>query len=166
MMRNLKFMRIRANFSSLEEVELFIKIFLLVTILPFLIKLLSIPKLMKVLTPRDLRVYNNLDLEKTKDKVVKFTDYILSRNLWMYRTTCLRRSLVLYHFLRKWGMDVHICFGVRFPDGASREKLEGHAWLLYNGDIFLERDIEIAKTYKLTYCFPKINEQTVQEAIS
>lgn len=166
MMRNLKFMRIRANFSSLEEVELFIKIFLLVTILPFLIKLLSIPKLMKVLTPRDLRVYNNLDLEKTKDKVVKFTDYILSRNLWMYRTTCLRRSLVLYHFLRKWGMDVHICFGVRFPDGTSREKLKGHAWLLYNGDIFLERDIEIAKTYKLTYCFPKINEQTVQEAIS
>ncbi len=63
-------------------------------------------------------------------------------------------------------MDVHICFGVRFPDGVSREKLEGHAWLLYNGDIFLERDIEMAKAYKLTYCFPEINEQTPQEAIS
>jgi len=158
--------KIRANFNSFEEVKLFIQIFLLITILPFLIKLLSIPNLMKILTPRDLRVYKNLDSEKTKDKVVKFTDYILSRNLWMYRTTCLKRSLVLYRFLRKLGMDVHICFGVRFPDGVSREKLEGHAWLLYNGDIFLERDIEMAKAYKLTYCFPEINEQTAQEAIS
>jgi hypothetical protein len=158
--------KIRANFNSFEEVKLFIQIFLLITILPFLIKLLSIPNLMKILTPRDLRVYKNLDSEKTKDKVVKFTDYILSRNLWMYRTTCLKRSLVLYHFLRKLGMDIHICFGVRFPDGVSREKLEGHAWLLHKGDIFLERDIEMAKAYKLTYCFPEINEQTAQEAIS
>jgi hypothetical protein len=158
--------KIRANLSSFEEVGLFVEIFFLVTILPLLIKLLSIPNLMKILTPRDLRVYKNLDSEKTKDKVVKFTDYILSLNLWMYRTTCLKRSLVLYHFLRKMGMDVHICFGVRFPDGVSREKLEGHAWLLYNGDIFLERDIEMTKTYKLTYRFPEINEQTAQEAIS
>ncbi len=124
---------------------------------------------MKVITPRDLKVYKNLDLEKSKDKVVKFTDYILSRNLWIYKTKCLKRSLVLYHFLRKLGINVHICFGVRYneklPNGEAKKKLEGHAWLLYKGDIFLEKNIEMAKNYKVTYCFPEGREQTAQEAI-
>jgi Transglutaminase-like superfamily len=162
MIQNLHFVRrIRDNFSSLEEVELFIQIFLLLTVLPLIVKLLSVPRLMNALTPGNSKQHKNLDIEK----VVKFTDYILSRNLWVYKTTCLKRSLVLYRFLRKLGMNVHICFGVRSPDGESRKKLEGHAWLLYNGDIFLERNIEMTKTYKVTYCFPERNEQKAQEAI-
>jgi hypothetical protein len=155
--------KIRANFSSFEEIWLFIQIFLLVTVLPLMLKLLSFPRIMKVLTPRDLKVYRNLDLEKSKGKVVKFTDYILGRNSWMNKNTCLKRSLVLYHFLRKLGINVHICFGVRYKeklaDRESQKKLEGHAWLLYNGDIFLERNVEMAKTYKVTYCFPEEKEQ-------
>ncbi|MER3448073.1 MAG: hypothetical protein C4291_15165 [Candidatus Dadabacteria bacterium] len=159
--------RIKSNFSSFEEVKLFIQILLLITVLPVIIRLLSLPKLMYVLTPEDLRQYTNPDIEQ---KVIKFTDYILSRNLWIYKTTCLKRSLVLYHFLRKFGMNVQICFGVRYNEkppywDTQKKKLEGHAWLLYNGDIFLERDIEMTKTYKLTYCFPKISERTTQETI-
>ena len=155
--------KIRSNFSSFEEVQLFIQIFLLVTILPPLVKLLSVPRLMKVLTPRDLKVYKNLDPETAKEKVVKFTDYVLGRNFWIYKTKCLKRSLVLYHFLRKLGIDVQICFGVRYnediPDREVEKKLEGHAWLLYNGNIFLERNIEVTKTYKVTYRFPGGREQ-------
>ncbi len=170
MIGNLNFMRkIRANFSSLEEVELFIQIFLLITILPFLIKLLSIPKLMKVLTPRNLKGYKNMDLEKTKHKIVKFTDFILGLNFWIYKSICLKRSLVLYHFLRKLGINVHICFGVKYnselSDREAKKKLEGHAWLLYNGDILLEKNIEMTKTYKVTYCFPEEREQIAKEAI-
>lgn len=162
--------KIRANFSSFEEVRLFIRIFLLMTILPFLIKLLSIPKLMEVLTPRDLKICKNLNLEQTKDKLVKFTDYILRLNFWIYKSTCLKRSLVLYYFLCKFGITVHICFGVKYdeklPDREpQKRKLEGHAWLLRNGDVFLEKNVEMAKTYKVTYCFPERNEQVVQEAI-
>jgi len=134
-----------------------------VTILPSLLKLLSLPRLMKVLTPGDLKVYKNLDSEMAKEKVVKFTDYILSRNFWIYKTKCLKRSLVLYHFLRKSGISVHICFGVRYneelPDREAKKKLEGHAWLLYNGYIFLEKNIEMTKTYRVTYCFPEEKEQ-------
>lgn len=149
--------KIRSNFSTSEEVELFIHIFLLVTILPLLIKLLSIPKLMKVLTPGDLIVYKNISSEKAKEKVIKFTDYILSRNFWIYKSICLKRSLVLYHFLRKIGINVHIFFGVRCKNEimGREKKLEGHAWLVYNGDIFLERNIEMTKTYKVTYFFPE-----------
>jgi Transglutaminase-like superfamily len=156
--------RIRSNFSSFEDIQLFVQVFLFVTILPFLLKLLSIHRLMKVLTPRDLGVYRSPDLERAKEKVIKFTDYILGRNLWVYKSTCLKRSLVLYHFLRRLGINVHICFGVRLPDGGSKKQLEGHAWLLHDRDIFLERNIEVAKTYKMTYCFPEGREKIAQEA--
>ena len=111
-----------------------------------------------MLAPRNLRVCQNKDMENRKDKVVKFTDYILRHNLWTDKNTCLRRSLVLYHFLRKLGINVFVCFGVRYnerlSDREAKKKLEGHAWLLYHGDIFLERNAEVAKTYTMTYCFP------------
>jgi len=153
--------KFRANFNSFEEIWLFTQIFLLVTVLPFLLKCFSLPRVMKMLAPGDLKVYK--DLEKSKNQVVKFTDYILKHNLWIDKNTCLKRSLVLYHFLRKLGINVHICFGVRYnerlSDREAKKKLEGHAWLLYHGDIFLERNAEVTKTYTMTYCFPDKIEQ-------
>ena len=109
---------------------------------------------------RSLKVCKNLDVEKAKYIVVKFTDYILGRNFWIYESTCLKRTLVLYHFLRKSGIGVHVCFGMRYKEELKTldgKRLEGHAWLLYNGTVFLEKNTEIAKTYKITYCFPEIN---------
>ena len=156
--------KFRANFSSFKEIWLFIRIFFLVTVLPAMLRLLSFPMLMKVLTPRDLRAYKSSDPERSKDKIVKFTDYILSHNFWIYKSTCLKRSLILYHFLRKLGINLHVCFGVKYngklPDRKTQKKLEGHAWLFYNGNIFLEKNAEVTKTYKLTYFFPDIMEQT------
>ncbi|GIW46955.1 MAG: hypothetical protein KatS3mg078_0832 [Deltaproteobacteria bacterium] len=160
--------KLNSNFNSVEEVILFFRIFLLITFLPLLTRFLSVPRLMKVITPRNLKVCKNLDEETRIEKLVKFTNYVLSFNFWIYKNTCLKRSLVLYHFLRRSGINVHICFGVRYkdrlPDTEKKKKLEGHAWLLYNGDIFLESNTEITKTYKVTYCFPEVKEE-VGEAI-
>jgi hypothetical protein len=54
--------------------------------------------------------------------------------------------------------DIHICFGVRLKKNvAAHEKqkgLEGHAWLINNGRIFLERNPDIGRIYTVTYCFP------------
>lgn len=155
--------KFRTHFSSFEEIWLFTQIFLLVTVLPFLLKCLSLPRVMKMLAPRRLKAYQYLDMEKSKDRIVKFTDYILRHNFWMDKNTCLKRSLVLYHFFRKLGINVHICFGVRYnerlSDRGAKKWLEGHAWLLYHGDIFLERNAEVTKTYTMTYCFPNKMEQ-------
>lgn len=184
---------------------------------------------MNVLTPRDSKVYQNLEIEKSKgtkefisktsflsfpllsspcrgsvgnpslkndpgragmtsgqaamteietgcgfsynliSRIVKFTDYILSRNLWIYRGTCLKRSLVLYHFLRKSGINVHLCFGVRhngrLPDREAEKKLEGHAWLLYRGEIFLERNAAMTRTYAVTYCYPDDGDHGSNEGL-
>jgi len=150
--------KFRTNFDSFEDIGLFTEIFFLVTVLPPMLRLLSLPRLMKVLTPRDSRRHKDLDLEKSKDKIVKYTDYVLSHNLWIYKRTCLKRSLVLYHFLRKLGINVHVCFGVRYSenitDRETNRRLEGHAWLLHKGDIFLEKRVGVNKTYRITYCFP------------
>ena len=54
---------------------------------------------------------------------------------------------------------------MRYNEGltnAEIKKLEGHAWLLYNGTVFLEKNTEIAKTYKITYCFPEMDAITTK----
>jgi len=149
--------KIRTNFGSFQEVLIFVRIFSLVTILPVMLRSLSLPGLMKMLTPLHAKFHRTPDMEEDRNNIVRFTDYILGLNFWIYRTTCLRRSLVLYHFLRLAGFDVKICFGIRYngnlPDREIK-KLEGHAWLLYNGNIYLEKNAEAAGTYKVTYSFP------------
>jgi len=156
----LTFKKIRSNFNSLEEVLLFVRILLLATILPLLIKRLTIPRLLKLLTPQNSKSGRISGPDEIIDKIEKYTLYILSRDFWVYRNICLKRSLVLYHFLRKYGVHVTVCFGVRYNNerfhGAEGKKMEGHAWLLYKGDIFLEKNVEETKKYKMTYCYPEI----------
>jgi hypothetical protein len=47
---------------------------------------------------------------------------------------------------------------VRYNENSSgkeeKKKLVGHAWLLYKGNIFLEKKVDITSTYRITYCFP------------
>ncbi|MBI5664180.1 MAG: lasso peptide biosynthesis B2 protein [Nitrospirae bacterium] len=163
-MRTIK--KIRSNVNSLEDVGLFLQIFFLITILPLLVKFMTVPQLMKTLTPKNLKDNSKCDLNEMRDKIEKYTLYILSKDFWMYKNICLKRSLVIYHFLRKYGMYVTICFGVRYinerPGNAEIKKMEGHAWLVYNGDIFLEKNVEETKTYRMTYCYPK-NEDEANE---
>lgn len=47
----------------------------------------------------------------------------------VYKATCLRRSLLVWWFLRREGIQSDLCFGVRMLD----RKLEAHAWVEYNG---------------------------------
>jgi len=47
----------------------------------------------------------------------------------LYKATCLRRSLLVWWFLRREGLQGRICFGVRMCD----RKLEAHAWVEYKG---------------------------------
>jgi hypothetical protein len=118
---------------------------------------------MKVITPhKQKQLHNNHDREQAKDTIIKYTDYLLSRNFFVYKSTCLRRSLVLFYFLRRIGIDVHICFGVRqkknLIDTEAKQELEGHAWLMYNGNMFQEKNTNMTKTYTKTYCYPVLPE--------
>ena len=153
--------KFRTHFHSLKDVFLFIRIFILITILPVLIKVLTIPQLMQTLTPHVKRFNNKVCKKYIENRIVQYTDYILGRNFWVYKSTCLKRSLTLYHFFRRLGIDVQICFGVRrkkdSPESTVNQDIEGHAWLLNNGEFFRETNTESAQAYKMTYCFPGMN---------
>jgi len=152
----------KENFTSFDDIQLFIRIFLFLSILPLLLKLLSVNSLMNLITPRKIKYYKKMSTEDLKEKVVKYTDYILGFNFLIYKQKCLKRSIVLYHFLRKAGFNVSICFGVRFnkdvSDTLSKERVEGHAWLEHNGEIYIEKNKEITETYKITYRYPGENK--------
>ena len=151
--------KIRENFSSVRDVLLFMRILNLIAVLPAMLRFLSIPRLMKVLTPLGTTNFGKPFDDKDRDRIVKYTDYIQGRNFLMFKSTCLRRSLVLYHFLRRAGVNVQICFGVRYKGELQKEEfsreLEGHAWLLYKGEIFLERNAGIVNEYAVTCRFPE-----------
>jgi hypothetical protein len=49
----------------------------------------------------------------------------------LYRATCLRRSLLVWWFLRRRGIRSSVSFGVRRLEG----RLEAHAWVEYSGAI-------------------------------
>jgi hypothetical protein len=150
--------KFKKNFRSFGDLWLFMRIFGLITLLPVMIKYLSIPSLLKTLTPVGNKSGQNLNIDSLIEMIVKYTDYILGYNWLFYKKTCLTRSLVLYHFLRKFGIEVHICLGVKKGESLretdSEKILQGHAWLTYNGNIFLEKNSLGAHSFKTTYCFP------------
>ena len=150
--------KIKNNFHSVKDIWLFISIFFWATVLPLILKYLPLSKAMEMITPSDTQRNAANNKKSAQEKIVRYTDYILSLNCWIYRSTCLKRSLLLYRFLSKVGINVQVCFGLKFNENLiskdTKENLDGHAWLLLDGEIFLERNIEMVRGYKITYRFP------------
>jgi hypothetical protein len=61
----------------------------------------------------------------------------------VYRATCLRKSMLVWWFLRREGIQSRICFGVRM----TGRLLLAHAWLEWDG-IVLNDSIDISEQYK------------------
>jgi hypothetical protein len=155
--------KLKRNISSWQDVWLFYQVLFLITVLPILIKCHTLPGLLNRLTPSSKKSKVVLDVDETRKKIIKYTDFVLGWRFGVWKLTCLKRSLVLYHLLRATGMSVQICFGIRLPDSTDRQfdhgHLEGHAWLRYNEDLFLEIDPDMTRTYKETYRYPVDHRQ-------
>jgi len=67
-----------------------------------------------------------------------------------WRYTCLRRSLVLFHLLRRAGRPVGLHIGVRKRDGS----LQAHAWLVQDGAPYLEPDADEHRAFQVIATFP------------
>jgi hypothetical protein len=66
-----------------------------------------------------------------------FVEAILRRLPAPWRYTCLRRSVVLFHLLRRAGRPVVLHIGVRKDAGGA---LAAHAWLVKDAAPYLESD--------------------------
>lgn len=61
-------------------------------------------------------------------------DALLGRLPPPWRKTCLTRSVVLYHLLRRSGVPVELCIGVR----RANQEFAAHAWLEREGRPYME----------------------------
>lgn len=62
---------------------------------------------------------------------------------------CMKRSIIIFHYLRKWGYDARLRFGVAKEDGT----LQGHAWVELDGEPLSERP-DPRRRYAVTYSYP------------
>jgi len=149
-----RFKKLFNYFDTPGDVLLFFQIFLFLTVLPLLLKLLTLKKLMEVLSSESNKNNNNTTTEA--DKILQLTNLILNRNIFVYRNICLKRSLTLYYFLSRMGQKVNIYYGVKKDAELNNEDevLDGHSWIELNGGIFNDGDKDAPKSYHITYSYP------------
>jgi Transglutaminase-like superfamily len=103
--------------------------------------------------PKILAVIREMDKEGSlppvpEDVMVKLDKLWRACNFWMTRLLlnprpCLRRSLVLYSWCRKHGVDSKLVVGV----GKDKDVLKGHAWLYVYGHVYREEADLLTKEY-------------------
>jgi len=81
---------------------------------------------------------------------VALTEKLLRARWFPVRRTCLRRALILANLLRRSGVETEIGFGV----GPESDDLKGHAWLVRDGDPFLESGEDLAE-YACVFTLPR-----------
>lgn len=153
--------RFKKNFDSIEDILLFMRIFSWISLIALMLKLLSFSRMLVLLTPERPKTIHATDRRGLISKVPRYTDFILRRNWWIYRMNCLKRALVIFKFLRLYGIDVQICMGVKkdhsSPPAGPEKHLQGHAWLMVNGKPFLEDSRSMATTYTPVFSFPTVD---------
>ena len=65
------------------------------------------------------------------------------------RDYCMKRSLVLFHFLTRWGYDPSVHFGVKIEE----KELKGHAWVELSGRPLGESS-DPYTSFKKTFSYP------------
>ncbi len=147
--RALRVARRAAGFAAREprSALLLMRMAFWVAALTLLLKVLPLPRALKLLTPR-ARPANVGDREKTQDELARLLDLLLATDFWVFTPTCWKRAPVLHRFLALRGIPTRVVFGVRKED---RQTLDGHAWLEAGGKPLLE---PTAPNYSVTFSHP------------
>jgi hypothetical protein len=99
------------------------------TFMPLLVRLLPLKALLSLLTPpANMRPYRNVP----RERIVSMIQRRLRRPRNMKRRACLRRGLMLYHFLRLAGLPAVLHFGV-LPPSSDPHRLHAHCWVSLDG---------------------------------
>lgn len=104
------------------------------TILPPLIRILPFRWVLAMMNwPARWTPYRGVDA----DRVLQIVQRRLTRPRLMRRRACLRRGLLLYHYLRLAGYRPALHFGLRSHDDAG-DRLRGHCWVELDGCVLGE----------------------------
>ncbi|MEO7997180.1 MAG: lasso peptide biosynthesis B2 protein [Gemmatimonadaceae bacterium] len=86
------------------------------------------------------------------NELVREVDNWLTRLPRPWRTTCLKRSSILYALLRRSGEDVQLHIGVKREADRS---FAAHAWLMRNDQPYLEPAGSAYATFQMITAFPE-----------
>jgi hypothetical protein len=124
---------------TFTEMRLILSAFFLLPFLNFLLRVIGYTRLyhlIESLTP----IAEELPMTSRSLQISKSIAHAVNigANHGVYRATCLRRSLLVFWYLRSFNMACKIRFGVRLVNG----DLEAHAWVEWQ-DIVIndERDV-------------------------
>jgi len=111
------------------EVKLTVRAAAVLLASPVLLKRYDIQKTVDFLTPRR-RVKPKKQL--SHERVIYLCQRVLNGFARVaFRSNCLKRSLTMYHCLKRHGAAVDIHFGVKMGD----EELQGHCWLMVDNQL-------------------------------
>lgn len=108
--------------------------------------IVSIPRLMTIY---DARPAQPSRARLTPDRLAYLATLLV--HLTLRDRYCMKRSLLIFHFLRKWGYDASIHFGVERKEGVLR----GHAWIELNGEPVYE-SVDPRGLYATTFVYPDL----------
>jgi len=131
----------------MKDIALILRIMRYVFILPSWLATKSLPEVLRLLTQPQSAIHLPLR------RVIVYSLFWTSLRIPSLQNYCLRRSLILYKFLREAGVDVAINIGVRIDE---RGRLSGHSWLTLAGKPYLTRP-ETASRFKPLFVFPADN---------
>ena len=107
---------------------------ILATFIPLFARVVPLKILVDILTPPFwFKPYHRI----TAAKISELVQLRLENPRNMKRRSCLRLSLVLFHFLRLAGEPAEIHFSV-YPPGIDSTRMHGHCWVTNNGENMCE----------------------------
>ena len=133
---------------------LFLRILALLAVSPLLVRF-DLPRLKRLIEPRRVRragMVRKMPSTESVDRIVRYTDGMLARRGPMMRKNCFRRAITLYYFLRREGVELDVCFGVKTP---GESLLDGHCWLVRDESPYLEA-IDPTSMFTPVYSFSQI----------
>jgi hypothetical protein len=135
------------------ERRLLFRSVLFLLIIHFGLSLLGYSRLRGVLERRPPK--KPIDQEVSESQIIQHGQAIgrivsIAAKYGFYEAGCLRRSLLVWWFLRREGIQSEICFGVQMRD----RKLVAHAWVEHHG-VVLNDSANVYECYRvLQNAFP------------
>jgi hypothetical protein len=139
-------LRIIHELRNPADLILFVRMFFFALSVPLLFRL-KLPTLQRLLEPtKPPSKYEPAMVQRISASI----DRLVGFGQPLFRSVCLARGTTLYYFLRRAGMDVSLCFGIRNSDAG----FIGHCWLVRDGLPFMEA-LDPRLLYTAIYSIPQ-----------
>lgn len=139
-------LKVLRQVHSAADAFLFLRIFAFALIVPLLLHVKP-NRLEAVLAAKRTGTRPN---PVTTQKITSYVDGALRLGHPLLRRGCLTRTLTLYYFLIRSGLDLQVSFGMGKIQGAFL----GHCWLEQDGEPFLEKQ-DPRPLFQPVYRFPR-----------